>query len=74
MLVWNQQKVRQLSPGEIWLFIVGRVLAAFGAGVLLAAYIPSADGVGWAALIVGIVLLVLAGKGMFRKPAATPGP
>ena len=34
MLAWNQLQVQKLSPGEIWLFILGRVLLALGLGIL----------------------------------------
>jgi len=40
MLAWNRRKVRQLTSAEIALFIVGRVLAAFGIGLVLPAYFP----------------------------------
>jgi hypothetical protein len=36
MLTWNRRKVQNLSPVEIWLFIVGRVLAALGVGMFVA--------------------------------------
>lgn len=67
MLRWNQERVRQLSPGEIWLFIVGRVLAAFGLGILVAMYVPQTDSLGWPCLVVGAVLLVVAARGLRRK-------
>ena len=66
MLSWNQRKVRQLTPLEIWLFIVGRVLSAFGLGLPVAQYLPGVAFVGWAALATGAVLLVLAWRGLVR--------
>ncbi len=36
MLEWNRAKVKNLTGFEIWLMIVGRVLAGFGFGVLAA--------------------------------------
>jgi hypothetical protein len=36
----NQSRVQNLSPLEIWGFIVGRALAAFGLGILAAQYFP----------------------------------
>jgi hypothetical protein len=66
----NASKVRQLSPAEIWLFIVGRVLVAFGLGVFAARYVPAvADSAAFPSVIVGAVLLALAAKGLWRKPA-----
>ena len=67
VLSWNQRKVQQLSPGEIWLFIVGRVLAALGLGILLTTYFPQVGILGWPALLVGLILLLVAGKGLLRK-------
>jgi hypothetical protein len=40
MLEWNRAKVKNLTGFEIWLMIVGRVLAGFGFGVLAVRYIP----------------------------------
>jgi hypothetical protein len=34
MLEWNKAKVRNPTGAEIWLMIVGRVLAGFGLGIL----------------------------------------
>ena len=36
----NAQRVKNLTPAEIWLFIVARVLVGFGAGALLAMHYP----------------------------------
>jgi hypothetical protein len=70
VLAWNQRKVRQLTPNEIWLFIAGRALTAFGIGVVAMRQFPGVVGrLGWPAVIVGFVLLLVAGKGMMR-PAA----
>jgi hypothetical protein len=67
MLAWNQRKVRQLGPGEIWLFIIGRVLAAFGLGVLAMRSFPDLMGpLGWPTALVGLVLLLVATRGLFR--------
>jgi len=74
MLKWNQEKVRRLSPGEIWLFIAGRVLAAFGAGLIVATRMPQAAVLGWPSLVAGVALLLLASKGLFRKPEAGDRP
>lgn len=78
MLSWNQRKVQQLSPSEIWLFIVGRVLTAFGIGIVLPTYFPQAGVLGWPALLVGAALLIWAAKGLTRKVPNTsdnvPGP
>jgi hypothetical protein len=67
-LKWNQHKVQQMSPGELWMFIVGRVLVALGLGILLMEFFPGiAVNLAWPALILGLVLLVVAAKGLFRK-------
>lgn len=70
MLSWNQRKVRQLTPLEIWLFIAGRVLAAFGIGVVAMRQFPGVVGpLGWPVAAVGLVLLLVSGKGMLRPIA-----
>jgi hypothetical protein len=67
ILRWNQEKVKKLTGAEIWLFIVARVLIGFGLGVLSAHYFPGIAGpLGYPALAVGIVLLLLATKGLWR--------
>jgi hypothetical protein len=68
LLKWNQKKVQNLTPMEIWMFVAGRVLFSFGVGVLAMRYYP--DAVAWSglpALLVGFVLLVFAAKGLIRK-------
>ena len=68
MLAWNQRKVRQLTPGELWLFIIGRVLVAFGLGVIAMQRLPELVGpFGWPTALGGVVLLLIAGKGMARS-------
>jgi hypothetical protein len=75
MLAWNQRKVRELSPGEIWLFIVGRVLAAFGIGVLAMRSFPDLIGpFGWPAALVGLALLLIATRGLFRTRGTGDSP
>ena len=67
MLAWNQRKVRQLTPGELWLFIIGRVLVAFGLGVIAMQRLPALVApLGWPVAIGGVVLLLIAAKGMAR--------
>ena len=67
-LEWNHRKVQRLSPGELWMFIVGRVLAGLGLGILLAEHLPDiAAKLGVPALVLGFLLLIYASKGMFRK-------
>jgi hypothetical protein len=67
MLNWNAGKVRSLTGGEIWLFIIGRVLVAFGLGVLGMRYLPDiASPLGLPTVIVGLLALVVAAKGMWR--------
>jgi hypothetical protein len=72
VLAWNQRKVRLLTPGEIWLFIVGRGLLAFGAGILLVRYVPSADAWGVPSLVAGLLCLVVAAKGLRRQAPDEP--
>jgi len=72
MLAWNQRKVQQLSPSEIWLFIAGRVLAAFGLGMLALIYFPDTSVVAWPSLILGLVMLAVVFKGFRRAPGLPP--
>jgi len=68
MLKWNQKKVQQLSPVEIWLFIIGRVLIAFGIGVFAVQYFPEiANTLALPAIIIGLVVMVIALKGFANK-------
>jgi hypothetical protein len=68
MLERNRSRVQNLTGLEIWLFIVGRVLVAFGVGILAMAYTPALASIAvWPALVVGVILLLLASRGMFRK-------
>jgi hypothetical protein len=54
----NARRVQQLSPIGIWLFIIGRVLAAFGLGILAMAYFPSfAFPAGVPLVVVGVLAL-----------------
>jgi peptidoglycan/LPS O-acetylase OafA/YrhL len=68
LLNWNHKKVQNLTPGEIWMFIVGRVFMSFGIGILVMQYFPQvASWLGIPALVIGFVLLVVAVKGFARK-------
>ena len=72
MLEWNRWKVRNLTGAEIWLMIIGRVLAGFGFGVLAVRYFPQvANPLGIPALVVGTLLLLIAAKGLFRSQKQT---
>jgi hypothetical protein len=69
LLKWNQKKVQNLTPLEIWLFILGRVFIGFGVGVVAMQYWP--DKVAWSglpALVIGLAFFVFAAKGLARKP------
>ncbi|HWX22400.1 MAG TPA: hypothetical protein VN578_21065, partial [Candidatus Binatia bacterium] len=56
---------------EIWGFIAGRVFMSFGLGVLVMQYFPQVAGsLGIPALVLGVVLLVFAAKGLARKERA----
>jgi hypothetical protein len=68
MLAWNQRKVGQLTPSEVWLFIAGRVLAAFGLGMLAVIYLPDSSVAAWPSLVLGLVILAIAFKGFRRAP------
>jgi hypothetical protein len=68
LLNWNQKKVQNLTPMEIWMFIAGRVFFSYGVGVLAMRYYPEA--VAWSglpALLVGFALLIFAAKGLMQK-------
>lgn len=71
MLNWNADKVKNLTPAEIWLFIIGRVLIAFGLGALLTRYYPQ---IGFVAsvpvIVIGVILFLVAAKGLRRAPSA----
>jgi hypothetical protein len=67
-LNWNQRKVQNLTPWEIWAFIAGRVFMSFGLGVLAMQYYPQISGsLGFTTLIIGVILLIFAAKGLRRK-------
>jgi hypothetical protein len=71
MLNWNHRRVRNLSPREIWLFIVGRVVAALGVGMFAALNWPALSRMAAIPLVaVGVVCLIVAGRGLARKPEA----
>ena len=73
MLERNRARVRNLTGLEIWLFIVGRVLVGFGLGVLAIRYFPQIfTQVGTPAVVVGLLLMVIAAKGLFRRTTGTP--
>jgi hypothetical protein len=68
MLNWNREKVRNLTAVEIWLFILGRVLAAFAIGIIVEEYFPFiARPIAFPVLAVGLILFAIAAKGLFRK-------
>ena len=71
MLKWNAEKVRNLTVTEIWLFIISRVLIGFGVGVVGARYFPEIVWpLGLPTLVVGLLLFVVAAKGLLRKTTA----
>ena len=73
MLESNRRRVQQLTGLEIWLFIIGRVLVAFGAGVLAMIYFPSvASGLAWPALVLGTLIFLVASRGLLRRPPDGP--
>lgn len=77
MLKANHRRIQRLTPMEVWLFIIGRVLAAFGVGILIARYQPRLAGpLAWPALVAGGLCLAVASRGMLRSapPGATRPP
>jgi hypothetical protein len=68
LLNWNHKKVQNLTSWEIWGFIAGRVFMSFGLGVLAMQYCPRF--VSWSGIptfVIGVMLLVIASKGLARK-------
>lgn len=41
LLKWNQKKVQNLTPWQIWMFILARVFMSFGVGVIAMKYWPN---------------------------------
>lgn len=67
----NHRRLQRLTPAEVWLFIIGRVLAAFGLGILAARYLPGlAAALVWPAVVAGLLCLAVASRGLWR---AAPG-
>ena len=67
MLRWNIGRVRNLTGTEIWLFIIARVMVGFGVGVLGMRYFPGfISPFGFPALLIGVLLFLIAAKGLFR--------
>ena len=68
MLESNRSRVQQLTGREIWMFILGRSLMAFGAGVLVMGYFPTvASPLAWPTVVVGLVLFLIAARGLARR-------
>ena len=73
MLEANRTRVKNLSGSEIWLFIIARVLLGFAVGVLAMRYFPAiASVLVWPSLVVGVVLFVLASRGLLRAEPSRP--
>lgn len=73
MFEGNRQRVQNLSGAEIWMFIVARVLLGFAVGVLAMMYFPATTSVlAWPALVIGLVLFVVASKGLLRVRPSKP--
>jgi hypothetical protein len=67
ILDWNAKKVQNLTGAEIWGFILGRVLMAFALGILATRSFPRAAAlIELPAMAVGVVLLVISSKGLWR--------
>lgn len=70
MASWSVQKVKNLTFGEIWLFLVARVLIGFGAGAYLERYVSQIiNHLAIPVFAVGVVLFLIASKGYFRQTA-----
>ncbi len=64
----NHRRFQNLTPLEIWGFIVGRVLVAFGVGILAMQYFPQyAVWLSLPCVVVGALLFVLSTRGLARK-------
>ena len=73
LLEANARRVQNLSPIGIWLFIIGRVLAAFGLGILAMAYFPSyAFPAGVPLVLAGVIALAVAFTGLGRSKDPPP--
>jgi hypothetical protein len=73
MLEQNAARVKNLTGVEIWLFIIARVLAGFGIGVLASRYFPQvANPLRMPALVLGVVLFVIASRGLYRTTTEKP--
>jgi len=67
LLESNARRVKNLTPLGLWLFIVSRVLLAFGLGVLAMVYVPQfAFRVAWPLVGIGVVLFAVAFIGFTR--------
>lgn len=63
----NAVRVKNLTGMEIWLFIIARVFAGFGLGVLGMRYFPQIVGpLGFPTLVIGLILFAIAAKGLRR--------
>ena len=73
MLEKNRQIIQNLSGGEIWMFIIARVLLGFSLGVFGMLLYPSVTvHFAWPALVIGVIFFILAAKGMFRRRSEKP--
>jgi hypothetical protein len=73
MLEGNRLRVQNLSGGEIWLFIIARVLIGIAIGIFAMIYFPnSAVHLAWPALVLGAILFAVASKGLSRKRPSAP--
>ena len=69
MLEGNRSRVQRLTGGELWLFILTRVLIGFGVGVLAMINYPTVVAhLAWPAIVVGLVMFLVASRGLFREP------
>lgn len=60
MHAWHQPRIRLLTPGKLWLLVIGRMSIPFGLGGIAMRWLPELVGpVGWLATAVGLVLLPL---------------
>jgi hypothetical protein len=69
MLQSNAERVKGITADDIWRFSMAQILIGFGLGALAARYCPSAVASthGVSELGLGILFLVIAAIGLFRK-------
>ena len=74
MLEGNRSRVQNLTGLELWLFIIARVLMAFGVGILAMIYAPTVTAhLAWPAIVVGLVMFLIAARGLAQAAVRAGG-